>query len=202
MVYYETIAVYDRQESNCAIAFAILKSAIFSWYSCEILSDVGVLTPSILCVYRLLVGWVFFVLFWWRQKHSYPFPLPPSSATCWCPVQDMFPVLSVYLKISGVVLFVSFSPPCQFWVSSAFLARAFWLLPAWTRTEPAAHSWDSFRCGILPPLDPLLQSHSLSPSLRTTVPSKILLSGLPPPSHSFISPWVYQADIAAWRVSG
>lgn len=110
MVYYETIAVYDRQESNCAIAFAILKSAIFSWYSCEILSDVGVLTPSILCVYRLLVGWVFFVLFWWQQKHSYPFPLPPSSATCWCPVQDMFPVLSVYLKISGVWCSLSHFP--------------------------------------------------------------------------------------------
>lgn len=30
MVYYETIAVYDSEESKCAIAFAILRSAIFS----------------------------------------------------------------------------------------------------------------------------------------------------------------------------
>lgn len=94
----------------------------------------------------------------------------------------------VYLKISGVVLFVSFSPPCQSWVSSVSLARAFCLLPAQTRTKLAAHSWDLFKCGVLPPLDPSLQSHSLSPSLRTTVLSKILLSGLLCPSHSFVSP--------------
>lgn len=42
------------------------------------------------CTGCWLVG--FFVSFWGQQKHSYPFPLPPSSATCWYPVQDMFPV--------------------------------------------------------------------------------------------------------------
>lgn len=42
------------------------------------------------CTGCWLVG--FSVSFWWQQKHSYPFPPPPSSATCWYPVQDMFPV--------------------------------------------------------------------------------------------------------------
>lgn len=42
------------------------------------------------CIGCWLVGG--FVSFWWQQKHSYPLPLLPSSATCWYPVQDMYPV--------------------------------------------------------------------------------------------------------------
>lgn len=104
------------------------------------------------------------------------------------------------LKISGLVLFVSFSPPCQCRVSPTSPGRAFCLLPAQASKKLAACSTGFFICGVPPPLHPSLHPRSMSLNSRTTVPSKIFLSGLLPPSHSIVCPWVHQAGVATGRV--
>lgn len=138
--------------------------------------------------------------FWWQQKHSYPFPLPSSSATWWYPLQDTFPVCShaVFENQWFSVLSLIF-PSLPLQGLSYFPSRAFF--PAWASIKLAARSRSCFICGDPPPLPPLLHPRSTSPTLRTTVPSKILLSGLLLlPSHSFVCPWIHQAGIATGRV--
>lgn len=117
----------------------------------------------------------------------FPFPLPLQPVG----IQSRIRFLSVFmlcLKIGGLVLFVSFCPPCQHRVSPTSPGRAFCLLPAQASTKLAARSRGCFKCGVPPPLHPSLHPRSMSPNSRTSVPSKILLSGLPSPSYSFMCP--------------
>jgi len=167
----------DGQEGKCGIAFTI-------WRGCA----------DLLCVYRLLVGWVFWCL-------------SDGSKN----IHILFPFLCNLLVSSPG--YVSCLSSCYVWKLVVYCSLSHFPLPAIAGSlllppaEPFACSQPGqvrnllLTAGASPLLHPLLCLCSVFLNLRTTVPCKILLSGLPPPFHSFMCPWLHQAGIGTERVS-
>lgn len=165
------------------------------WVCCHLFS---------LCVW--VACWLgFFVSFWWQQKHSYPFPLLPSSATCWYPVQDAFPVCLHALFenwwVSALCLIFSSLTVQDL---SCFPRQGLLSAPSLNKCEICCSQQGLLHMWCSSPSSPIPVFRSMFPKSRTVLP-EIFLSGLPYPSHSFIWPWVHWAGNVLslqWKGSG
>lgn len=192
MVRYGTMP--NSQESKCGIAFTMWDLQYFL----SVTVKFCLMRECWHLLFCVPMGrWLgFFCVFLMATKTFISFS--PSSATWWYPLQDTFPVCShAVFENQWLSALSLIFPSLPLQGLSYFPSRAFF--PAQASIKLAARSRSFFVCGVPPPLHPLLHPRSTSPKLRTTVPPKILLSGLLP-SHSFVCPWVHRAGIATGRV--